>query len=229
MKTEWSDDAALFKLIEDELFSCVIGDVLDRLGYTNQYLPPELKPIRPDVFLIGRAMTVLEKDCAEIEGHVKEETTAFGKMFDALDDLKPGEIYLCAGSREPYACWGELMSTRAQLLGARGAVVEGYSRDTRGVLGLNFPCFSLGFYGQDQKFRGEVVDWRCPIVFSNGVVVNDGDVVVGDIDGIVIIPKAVEREALQGALEKVRAESMVAKKIREGMPTREVWDTYGVM
>jgi regulator of RNase E activity RraA len=225
----WESDESLFKLIQTELFSSVIGDVLDTLGFEHQFLPPDLKPNKPEIFLTGRALTVQETDCSTIDGHIKEEQTAFGKMFDALDAIQPGDIYVCTGSKEPYACWGELMSTRAKLLGGRGAVVEGYSRDTKGVWKLDFPSFSKGFYGQDQKFRGEVTDWNCPITFSSGVTVTPGDLIIGDIDGIVVVPKQIEKEAITAALQKVRAESMVAKKIREGMPTREVWSTYGVM
>jgi len=71
--------------------------------------------------------------------------------------------------------------------------------------------------------------YDCPIEFSNSVLVGPGDIVYGDIDGVVIIPKAIEDDVIDAALEKVRGESMVRKMIQAGMPTREVWDTYGIM
>jgi len=179
--------------------------------------------------VIGRAMTVLEADCASTTIASENRVSAFGVMFEALDSLQPGELYVCTESSSTYACWGELMSARAMHCGAVGAVIEGYSRDTHGIRKLNFPTFSCGPYGQDQGVRGRVIDYRCPIEFSNGVLVHPGDLLVGDIDGVVAIPREIEEETIHAALKKVRDENMVAIKIREGMPTREVWDTYGVM
>ncbi len=229
MMNEWKNDAELYALIDRELFSCVIGDVLDHMDRRHQFLPPELRPLFPDMKVIGRAMTVLEADCASTRIASENREAAFGVMLDALDSLQPGELYVCTGSSGSYACWGELMSTRARHCGAAGAVIEGYSRDTHGIRQLNFPTFSLGSYGQDQGVRGRVIDFRCPIEFSNGVLVHSGDLLVGDIDGVVAIPRDIENETIQAALKKMRDEGMVAKKIREGMPAREVWDTYGVM
>ena len=87
---------------------------------------------------------------------------SFGLMLEALDDLKRDEDYICSGASPTYALWGELMSTRATKLGATGAVVNGYSRDTRGILKMNFPSFSWGNYAQDQAPRGKVIDFRVP-------------------------------------------------------------------
>src|SRR6187455_3044822 len=75
-------------------------------------------------------------------------------MLRALDELKANEVYICTGGSPRYALWGELMSTRAQTLGAAGAVVDGYHRDTRGIRRLGFPVFSYGSYAQDQRVRG---------------------------------------------------------------------------
>ncbi len=225
----WNNDKELFALIRNELFTCVIGDVMDKIDLRHQFLPPNIKPLRQDMQLVGRAKTVLEADCASTYDHSEAQEKAFGVMFEALDSIKEDEVYICSGSSPTYACWGELMSTRALHLKGAGAVIEGYSRDTKGVLNLNFPTFSLGAYGQDQGVRGRVIDFDCPIQFSNQVLVNSGDIVVGDIDGVVVIPRDREVEVIKAALAKVRDENMVEIKIRQGMPTREVWDKYGVM
>jgi regulator of RNase E activity RraA len=113
-------------------------------------------------------------------------------------------------------------------LGAAGAVVDGYSRDTRGILELGFPTFSYGRYAQDQAPRGKVIDFRVPIEIK-GVKVMPGDIVVGDLDGVCIIPKAIEREVITQALEKARGERMVQVKIQEGMGAKEAFETYGIM
>jgi regulator of RNase E activity RraA len=120
------------------------------------------------------------------------------------------------------------MSTRALKLGAAGAVVHGYSRDTKEVLNLNFPTFSFGGYAQDQGPRGKVVDYRVPIEIE-GIKVSPGDIVYGDRDGVIIVPKEVEQEAFMGAIEKARGEQMVKKALEEGMSTVDAFKKFGIM
>jgi regulator of RNase E activity RraA len=222
-------DAGKLRTLGEELFSCVIGDCLDAMGRTHQFLPRQIRPLRSDMRVVGRAKTVLEADCTGRRIHHADKDLAFGLMFDALDSLQSNEVYVAAGASPNYACWGELMSTAAIQRGAVGAVVEGCSRDTLGIYRLGFPTFSLGPYGQDQGARGRVIDFDCPIEFTNGVRVEPGDIVFGDIDGVVVIPGHVENEVIEAALEKVRGENMVRQLIQEGMPTRKVWDEYGIM
>ena len=126
------------------------------IKWENQNCPPRIRPLYAGMKLIGRAMTVQEADCVGTKINHENKEHAFGVMFEALDSLQKGDIYLCSGSTEAYACWGELMSTRAAICGARGAVIDGYSRDTLGIAKLNFPTFSYGPYGQDQGIRGRV-------------------------------------------------------------------------
>ncbi len=120
------------------------------------------------------------------------------------------------------------MSTRAVKLGAAGAVVNGYSRDTKGIWRLNFPVFSYGRYAQDQAPRGKVVDFRIPIVIE-GVSIHTGDIVIGDLDGVCIVPKQVEAEVFRLALEKANGEKTVQKVIQQGMSAKEAFDKYGIM
>ena len=227
----WSNDEQLFELARRELFTAVVGDVMDKLGFQRQFLPPQIRPLAPDMVAVGRAMTVLEADCfeAESEGSGNPVMAApFGLMLDALDDLKPGEIYLCAGASPRYALWGELMSERAIHLGAAGAVMDGYSRDTLGILELGFPTFSYGPYAQDQGPRGKVLDFRVPLEIG-GTRVHPGDLVFADIDGVCAVPQEAEEDVLAAALEKARGEKTVQKAIREGMSAREAFETYGIL
>ncbi len=227
----WKDDATLFRIAKEELFVALVGDVLDTLGYQHQFLPPKIKPLSDDFVVIGRAMTVLEADTFE---EAAQETKnplmkkPFGLMFEALDDLKENEVYICTGASPRYALWGGLMSTRAMKLKASGAVLDGWSRDTNEVLKLDFPTFSFGGYAQDQGPRGKVIDYRVPIEI-NGVGINDGDIVYGDRDGVLIVPKEIETKAFMGALEKARGEQLVKKAIEEGMSTVDAFDKYGIM
>ncbi|HEX7934233.1 MAG TPA: RraA family protein [Paraburkholderia sp.] len=217
--------------MQTKLFSAVIGDVLDVMGLQHQFLPPQIRPLDPAMRLVGRAMPVLEADFFDAvspSGNSPLSTQQFGLMFHALDSLKENDVYLATGSSPRYALWGELMSTRAMKLGAAGAVVNGYSRDTDGVLGLDFPCFSFGSYAQDQGPRGKVVDFGVPVELG-GVRVNPGDIVFGDRDGVVIVPKVAEQEAVRLALEKVEKESAVRVAIEAGMSTVEAFEKFGVM
>jgi regulator of RNase E activity RraA len=227
----WRTDDELFNLARRELFTAVVGDVMDKLGLLHQFLSPELQPLRDDMVVIGRAMPVLEADVFEEarEGAGnKIMAKPFGLMLEALDDLKAGEVYICTGGSPRYALWGELMSTRALKLGAAGAVVDGYSRDTRGVLALDFPTFSRGRYAQDQGPRGKVIDFRCPIEIQ-GVRVAPGDVVFGDLDGVCVVPRDAVDEAFSRAVEKVRGEKLVREALERGMGAAEAFEKFGVM
>ena len=204
------DDAQLFQLMKAELFTAVVGDVLDAAGFTHQFLPPQIRALDSAMVVAGRAMPVLEADCYGEAITASGERKPFGLMFEALDSLQTNEVYICSGSSPTYALWGELMSTRALKCGAAGAVLDGYHRDTHGILRLGFPTFSYGSYAQDQRLRGRVIDYRCPIQFANGVVVSPGDIVFGDVDGVVIIPQRAgagntSGSARQGARRKSRA------------------------
>jgi regulator of RNase E activity RraA len=223
------DDAALFATIREKLFTAVLGDVMDAEGLTRQFLPPEIRALHPDMVVVGRAMPVLEADCAgEVVGHAAEKQP-FGLMFRALDDLKPGEVYVATGASLRYALWGEMMSTRAAKLGATGAVVDGFHRDTRGILGLGFPVFSRGAYAQDQRLRGRVIDFRCSLEFENAAVVRPGDLIVGDLDGVVVVPKDHAEQIVRLALEKVAGEARVRGMIETGETTQAIFDKTGIM
>jgi len=120
------------------------------------------------------------------------------------------------------------MSTRAMRCGAVGAVVDGYSRDTQGILRLGFPTFSHGSYAQDQGPRGKVVDYRVPIEME-GARVEPGDIVFGDLDGVCVIPRRAEREVFAGAFEKARGEKRVKKALDDGMTARDAFEKFGIL
>ncbi|RIV71535.1 RraA family protein [Flagellimonas aequoris] len=230
-KTLWKTDDELFSIAKKELFVALVGDILDKIGFRNQFLPPTIKPLHNDFVVIGRAMPVLEADVFE---EVVENTKnammmkPFGLMFEALDSLRPNEVYICSGASPRYALWGGLMSTRAMKLMASGAVLHGWSRDTNEILKLGFPTFSYGGYAQDQGPRGKVIDYRVPIEID-GVRVNPGDVIYGDRDGVLVVPSEVVVEAFSGAIEKARGEQLVKKALEEGMSTVDAFDKFGIM
>ena len=120
------------------------------------------------------------------------------------------------------------MSTRALHLKANGAICDGYCRDSEGILKLNFPTFSHGTYAQDQGPRGKVIDYRVPIEIGK-IRINPGDLMFGDRDGVLVIPQAVEEEAIARAFEKASTENKVRLAIEGGMSTVEAYERFGVM
>ena len=227
----WKNDKELFAIAKKELFVALVGDVLDTMGLQNQFLPAKIKPLQDDFVVIGRAMTVVEADVSEKQSKESNDPILkkpFGIMFEALDDLKEDEVYICSGSSPTYALWGGLMSTRAIKLKSAGAVLHGWSRDTNEILNLNFPTFSYGGYAQDQGPRGKVLAYRVPIEIE-GVKINPGDVIYGDRDGVLVVPQSAVDQAFKGAIEKARGEQMVKKALEQGMSTVDAFDKFGIM
>jgi regulator of RNase E activity RraA len=227
----WHGDDELFALMRQRLFPAVVGDILDSMGLLRQFLSPSIRPVRQDMRVLGRAMPVLEANCfaaSEPAGQLPLSRQPFGLLFQALDDLRPNEVYVATGCAPQFALWGGLMTTRALHLKAAGAVLDGFSRDTPEVLELGLPVFSYGGYAQDQGPRGKVVDYRVAVEI-NGVRIAPGDIVFGDLDGVLVIPAAAHEEAIRRALEKASAENKVRDAIRQGMSTVDAFRTFGVM
>lgn len=217
-----SPDAELFQMLHRELYSSVVGDILDTFGLYHQFLPAAVRPLLPAMKVVGRAMPVVMID---VHGPQKKP---FGLLTEALDDLKPGEIYLAGGGARRCAYWGELLTAASRTRGAAGAVVDGYHRDTPQVLEQQWPVFSRGAYAQDSSVRTQVADFRCPVEIG-GVWIQPGDLVFGDLDGVVIVPRAREAEVIDLALKKARAEKVVRKAIEGGMSATAAFKEFGIL
>ncbi|HEY7090928.1 MAG TPA: RraA family protein [Tepidisphaeraceae bacterium] len=219
---EWSDDSELFDLVRRELYTPVVGDILDDLGFVHQFLAQPIQPMREEMKLIGRAMPVVMID---VYG---KQQKPFGKLTEALDQLEPGEVYVAAGGAMRCAYWGEILTATAKKRGAVGAVIDGFHRDTPKVLEQNWPVFSRGRFAQDSAVRTQVTDYRCAIKIGE-VHVDPGDLIFGDLDGVLIIPKKVEAEVMEKALAKARGEKTVRKAIEGGMSSTEAFRKYGIL
>lgn len=230
MTVQRSDDE-LFDLLRARLFTAVVGDVLDQMGLRRQFLPAAIQPLKPAMKIAGRAMPVLEADVFDDGGPSAAGPLArkpFGLMLEALDDLQPGEIYIATGASLRYALWGELMATRAMHLKAAGAILDGYIRDANQIEELGFTIFSRGLYAQDQGPRGKVIDYRSAIEID-GVRIEPGALLFGDREGVLVIPRDAEQEAVHRSLEKASTEGKVGEAIRAGMGAAEAFAKFGVM
>lgn len=218
----WKSEKEKFKMMKEQLYTPVVGDILDGMGYYHQFLPPDIRPLRNDMKLAGKAMTVLMID---VFGPQKK---SFGYLTEALDQLEQDEIYLAAGGTKRCAYWGELLTATARVRQAAGAVVNGWHRDTPQVLEQNWPVFSCGCYAQDSSVRTQVVDYRCPIEMGR-VTIHDGDIIFGDVDGVLVIPKGEADEVLEKALEKAAGEKVVRAAIEGGMTATAAFAKYGIL
>ncbi len=218
----WKTETEMFQLMKEKLYTPVVGDILDELGYYHQFLPQNIRPLGNDMKVAGKAMTVLMID---VFGPQKKP---FGLLTEALDQLKENEIYIAVGGTKRCAYWGELLTATARMRGAVGAVVDGWHRDTPQVLEQNWPVFSCGCYAQDSSVRTQVVDYRCPIEIGQ-VTIEDGDLIFGDIDGVIVIPKDCAEEVIEKAFRKAAGEKKVRKAIEGGMSATKAFETYGIL
>ena len=203
-----------------------------------QFLPASIRPLAAQVptapyilpgeeedkrlKVAGYACTVLENDVFEYPAE-----KPFGYMTEALDDLKPNEIYIATGAHNS-ALWGELLTACGKARGAVGAVLDGYTRDTPKVIEQNFPVFCSGTWAQDSSVRTYVFKWRCPIEIGQ-VTIHNGDIVFGDIDGVLIIPKDIAPEVIEKALVKASTEKTMRKAIEDGMMVTDAFAKFGVL
>lgn len=215
-------DPDLFTLVRERLFTAVLGDILDRERQWRHFLPQPIKPLHPGHRVIGRAHPVR---IADVSG---PQSRPFGRLTEALDAIRPGEVYLATGGSMNCAAWGEIMTATARTRGGAGAVIDGFHRDTPRVLEQNWPVFSRGSFAQDAGVRSSVTDFRC-MVEIGGVVVEPGDLIFGDIDGVLVIPRNIEARIIESALEKVAGEKIVRSEIEAGSSSTAVFDRYGIL
>jgi 4-hydroxy-4-methyl-2-oxoglutarate aldolase len=214
-------EAELFQHMRETLYSPVVGDVLDVMGYAHQFLPPDIRPLLPEMKIVGRACTVLECDVFE------PQKKPFGLLTETLDQLKENEIYVATGAHNS-ALWGELLTVTARMRGAAGAVIDGWHRDTPQVLSQHWPVFSRGSWAQDSSIRTCVMDFRCTVEIGQ-VIIHDGDIVFGDMDGVLVIPMNISDEVIHRALKKAAGEKMVRKAIESGMTATDAFAKFGIL
>ena len=215
-------DSELFNVVLTHLFTPVLGDILDREGRWHQFLPQPIKPVAPSHRLVGRAFPVR---IADVTG---PQTKPFGRLTEALDAIQPGEVYLATGGSMNCAAWGEILTATARTRGGAGAVIDGFHRDTPRVIEQNWPVFSRGSFAQDAGVRSSVLDFRCTVEIG-GVLVEPGDLIFADIDGVLVIPRSIEQRVIQQALEKVAGEKIVRNEIESGSTSTAVFDRYGIL
>lgn len=207
------------------LYTAVLSDVLDELGYRHQAMTPRIRPLDDNLVMAGFARTGLFREVY----HVAPGENPYELEIRILDDLKPGEIvaFGCGGSTR-IAPWGELLTTAARVRGAVGAVTDGFVRDVRAIRGAGFAVFHGGIAPLDSKGRGKVVEIDVPIECA-GVRIESGDLIFGDVDGVVVVPRKIEQQVLGRAFEKVASENTTRDELLKGSTLKDVYARYGVL
>lgn len=225
MKKE--EERETFKLIKETLHVAVVCDILDSLGYRNQAMHQRLRPLLPDIKncgFVGRARTL---KWMETDYIVKENP--YGLEIEAMDSIKEGDVIVhstdYSGTNAP---WGELMSTVAKRSGAVGCICDSQIRDCVRIIQMGFPVYYSGIRPLDSMGRGRVMEYDVPVRCGE-VLVNPGELVFADFDGIVVIPGNVEKKIIGLARKKVGKESLSRKALLNGKSLREVYDRYRVL
>ena len=213
---------ALIERLE-RLYPAVVADCLDRLGLRAQVLDPGIRPLYADAKVAGYAATV---HCVEVDAVPASRDDWYRGEMGAVDALQPGDVMVVSTCRGSY--WGELLATASRVRGARGLVADAYTRDTLALIEMRFPTFAAGIHCADSLGRIDVDAVGVP-VSCGGVEIEPGDLVLGDHDGVVVIPSARGEEAIGLAEEKVAGENVVRMKLAGGMPVSEAFRTYGVI
>jgi len=209
------------------LYVPAVADVLDDMGYNNQVLQCEPRPTHPQVKLAGPAVTVSTywySSYRKMDRDIESLASIFDVCYDGC------VVVVATGGNRSAACWGELMSNAARARGAVGAVVDGAIRDVPKILEISppFQVFASSFTPADSKGRVEFCDKQVEVVCGD-VMVRPGDIVFGDFDGVVVIPKEVAEEVVKEAEDKVRRESEFRAAIRRGEDFRKTVERYKVI
>lgn len=207
----------------ERLHPAVVADCLDRLGVRNQVLDPAIRPLYPEAKVAGYAATV---HCVQMDGVPANREDWYRGELAAVDSLEPGDVMVVSTCTGSY--WGELLATASRRRGARGIVADAYTRDTLALIEMRFPTFAAGIHCADSLGRIDV-DAVGVTIECGGVEISAGDLVLGDYDGVVVVPAALAAEVIGLAEEKLAGESLVREKLAEGMPVSEAFRTYGVI
>lgn len=210
-------------MMRERFTSAVVCDALDAAGFPNQSPRIAFRQLTVPGVLIGRCKTTLWADMAHVD------PMPYELELKAVDTCQPDDILIAAaGGSMRSGIWGELLSTAARNAGCVGAIVDGAVRDVRQMAEMGFPVYALGTIIYDSKDRQRVIDIDVPVEID-GVAFHPGDLVIADLDGVVVVPRAVEADVVQAAWAKVNAENEVRDAIKAGMPATDAFNKYGVL
>lgn len=199
----------------EQLFTAAVNDVLRERNLLNQTLPNNIMPLRNEMKVAGLAFTVKGSKSLIVKDEMKERV----EMLDSI--TADSVIAWDTSNDDESAQWGEVMTMAAVRKGCRGAVVDGGVRDTDRVLSQNFPIFVRYRSSNGMLGRFRITGWQQPIQIGQ-VYIMPGDLIFGDIDGVIVVPHEIAYEVLLRAEEIKETETDIKRWIREGMPAKEI-------
>ncbi|GIW84566.1 MAG: demethylmenaquinone methyltransferase [Gemmataceae bacterium] len=203
------------------LYTAVVCDILDSLGYRQQAFHPRIRPLWPEARCAGFALTVQTAPARE-----RDPAHPYAGELAAVDALQPDDVLVVSPCQ--WSFWGELLSTAARYRGCRGVILDGPTRDSRTIQQMEFPVFHVGCHPADSRGRLEVIAYNVPICCGE-VLVYPRDLILADHDGIVAIPQCIAEEVLRRAEEKVSGENQVRKALAAGMSVSEAFQRFGIL
>ena len=208
------------------LNAAVLSDTLDSLGLMQQAMRPFMRPLDDTLQLIGRARTGLY---TLVDEHRVGENP-YEVEIALVDDLQPHDVVVlaCNGPTDRIAPWGELLSTASAARGAAGCVTDGLVRDVKQIREMRFAVFCGGIGPLDTKGRARMVERDVPVQCA-GVTVRPGDLVFGDVDGVVVVPREHEDAVLKRAIDKVTGENLSREALRRGEKLADVFNRLGIL
>jgi regulator of RNase E activity RraA len=202
-------------------YTGAIHDVLRAMGHERVVLPPEIRPLDPMLKLAGPVWTV--------SGHIDRTKSAHDTLLGwtgLLSRAPPGRVIVCQPQNHEVALMGELSAETLKNKGVLGYVVDGGCRDTEFILKIGFPVY-FGFYTPSDIVGRWIPDRFGEPITIGAVTICDGDYLLGDRDGVVVIPRAVAEEAVTRTEQVVQTENKVRSAILGGMDPVEAYLKYG--
>jgi regulator of RNase E activity RraA len=206
-----------------KIYTAAITDVLDGMGLLRQTLPHAIQPLTPEMRLAGYAFTARGRPH---RGTPRDRDATLRRFLAMLGAVPAASVLVLAANDNEAAHFGELSAEWFRARKVRGAVIDGSTRDAASIIRARFPTFVRYRTPQDSVPRWRVSDWGQPITLA-GVRVSLGDVVVGDLDGVVVVPRRVAHEVLQKCERLVGTEGKVRAAVRRGMLPLEAYEKFG--
>jgi 4-hydroxy-4-methyl-2-oxoglutarate aldolase len=212
--------------IRKTMFSALLSDSLDALGYMDQALPARIRPLDETLVMVGRARTALFR---ELHGKLDDDAEHYRLEIAFVDSLAKDDIAVFScGTSGRIAPWGSLLSTASHVRGAAGALMDGMVRDIQEIRAMRFPVYHGGIGPLDSKGRGQVVAIDQPIDCA-GVRVAPGDLIFGDADGCVVIPQQIVPDVLRIAEQRLKGERNTVQALRDGRSLADVFAEYQIL
>jgi 4-hydroxy-4-methyl-2-oxoglutarate aldolase len=209
----------------EQLSTALLSDAMDELGLIHQVMESSIRPLDDATTLCGRARTGSYRDTY----HAEHDPDPYAAQVTLVDSLQPGEVVVLACGRSGrIQPWGEVFAVAAQMRGSAGCVLDGLLRDVRQIRARGFPAFSAGYGAMEVRGRGVLTATDVP-VHCGGVWVSPGDLVFGDADGVVVVPRNAEEEVTRSAVEKAAVEREILRALREGARISDLYRRYGTL